>query len=217
MTYDFLDRDGNPVDVEYEKEEQMLVNKYISPDASVLELGARYGTVSCLISKILKDPTKHIAVEPDSSVISALERNKRVNGGKFRIYNGVVSKHSYDLNFIDSSFKHYEYGTYTTRSENSSIKNMSLNELQKMYDIEFDTIVADCEGFFCDFVDENPDILKNVKLLIYEQDGIPWDKMIKKYEKLDNILEECGFVRIHTLPHPKYDNNPHFHNVWLKR
>lgn len=217
MTHDFLDRDGNPVDVEYEKEEQMLVNKYISPDASVLELGARYGTVSCLISKILKDPTKHIAVEPDSSVISALERNKRVNGGKFSIYNGVVSKHSYDLNFIDSSFKHYEYGTYTTRSENSSIKNMSLNELQKMYDIEFDTIVADCEGFFCDFVDENPDILKNVKLLIYEQDGIPWNEMIKKYEKLDNILEEYGFVRIHTLPHPKYDNNPHFHNVWLKR
>lgn len=217
MMHNFLDRDGNPVDVDYEKEEQMLVKKYIPPDASVLELGARYGTVSCIISKVLKDPTQHVAVEPDPSVIEALERNKNVNGGKFHIYNGVVSKYGYNLNFIDSSFKHYEYGTYTTKTDNPTVKNMSLDEIQKTYNIKFDTIVADCEGFFCDFIDENPEILDNVNLLIYEQDGIPWDEMTKKYKKLDKILEDGGFVRVHTLPHPKYDNNPHFHNVWLKK
>jgi hypothetical protein len=41
----FIDRDGQPVDVSFEKEEQMLVKKYIPPDATVLEMGARYGTL----------------------------------------------------------------------------------------------------------------------------------------------------------------------------
>ena len=37
----------------YETHEQNLVKEYIKEDDIVLELGARYGTVSCLINSIL--------------------------------------------------------------------------------------------------------------------------------------------------------------------
>ena len=68
----FVNRDGSEVDIDFEKEEQMLIRTYIPSDATVLEMGARYGTVSCVISQVLNDPTKHVAVEPDSTVIEAL-------------------------------------------------------------------------------------------------------------------------------------------------
>ena len=73
----FVNRDGSEVDIDFEKEEQMLIRTYIPSDATVLEMGARYGTVSCVISQVLNDPTKHVAVEPDSTVIEALTENKK--------------------------------------------------------------------------------------------------------------------------------------------
>jgi FkbM family methyltransferase len=212
----FTDRDGNPVNVEYEKEEQFLVKTYLPKDACVLELGARYGTVSCVISEVLDDPTKHVAVEPDPTVIDALTKNGEENGGKFHIFNGIVSSKGHELQFIDPKFDFHEYGTYTRVTDNPTIVNKSLQELETIYNMKFDAIVADCEGFFYDFVIENEDAIKNMKILIYEQDGIPWVDMIEKYEKLDIMLPTFGFRRVHSIPHPKYENNPRFHNVWVK-
>tara|TARA_Y100000389_G_scaffold160617_1_gene162831 strand:- start:5097 stop:5753 length:657 start_codon:yes stop_codon:yes gene_type:complete len=212
----FVDRDGHQANVEYEAEEQFLVRKYIPKDAKVLELGARYGTVSCVLSEVLDDPTQHVAVEPDSSVIEALTKNRYTNGGKFHIFEGVVSKKGYELAFIDPKFDLHEYGTYTKETDTPTIKNMSLEDLSVTYDIKFDCIVADCEGFFCDFVDENHEAIKNMRVIIYEQDGIPWPMFMEKYKNLDVTLASYGFKRIHTIPHPKYENNPHFHNVWVK-
>lgn len=212
----FVDRNNEPANVEYEAEEQLLVRTYIPKDARVLELGARYGTVSCVISEVLDDPTQHVIVEPDQSVIEALRKNRDANGGKFHIFEGVVSKKGYELAFIDPKFDLHEYGTYTKESSTPSIKNVSLEKLSEMYNIEFDCMVADCEGFFCDFVEENPEAIKNMRVLIYEQDGIPWPKFMEKYKTLDETLTSYGFKRIHTIPHPKYENNKHFHNVWVK-
>jgi len=48
--------------------EQKLVNIYIQPDDVVLELGARYGTVSCNINKKLNNKLNQVSVEPDSRV-----------------------------------------------------------------------------------------------------------------------------------------------------
>jgi len=212
----FVDRDNQPANVDYEAEEQFLVRKYIPKDASVLELGARYGTVSCVISEVLEDPTQHVAVEPDHSVIEALTKNRDTNGGKFHIFEGVVSNKGSELAFIDPKFDLHEYGTYTKETDNPTIKNISIDKLSEMYNLKFDCVVADCEGFFCDFVEENPDAIKNMRVIIYEQDGIPWPKYAKRYETLDETLTSYDFKRVHTIPHPKYENNPHFHNVWVK-
>lgn len=47
----FYDRHGKVIDTAtLETEEQELAKKYIEPNDIVLELGARYGTVSCAIN-----------------------------------------------------------------------------------------------------------------------------------------------------------------------
>ena len=48
--------------------EQGLAQKYITPNDKVLELGARYGSVSIITNKIVNDKSTHYVVEPDSAV-----------------------------------------------------------------------------------------------------------------------------------------------------
>jgi len=57
-----------------EHAEQELAQKYIEKDDIVLELGARYGSVSCIINSKLCNKNNQISVEPDSRVWDALEK-----------------------------------------------------------------------------------------------------------------------------------------------
>jgi FkbM family methyltransferase len=212
----YIDREGQPVDIDFEIDQRVLVKSFISKHARVLELGARYGTVSCLISELIHDPTKHVAVEPDATVIEALETNKLVNGGQFHVYNGVISKDAYTINTVEPSHKYYEYATYTTKCSESDVQHMTLEALQRHYDVEFDTLIADCEGFLCDFVEENKDAMKQFKLIIFEKDGTPWSILEKRYEQMEDTLVTLGFKRKFSIPHPEYKNNPRLHNVWVK-
>ena len=88
----FYDENDNIVDhTKMELDEQMLVTKYINPDDIVLELGARYGTVSCTINKILNHKNQ-VVVEPDKRVWKALEDNMNRNKCEFHIIKGFISK-----------------------------------------------------------------------------------------------------------------------------
>jgi len=62
----------------WEKEEQDDAKKYILPTDCVLELGARYGTVSVVINKKLNNPSLHVVVEPDNNVWGLLRRIKKI-------------------------------------------------------------------------------------------------------------------------------------------
>lgn len=206
----FLNSKGGLADINFEKEEQTLVRKYVPKNATVLELGARYGTVSCVISEVLDDPTRHVAVEPDASVIEALKINRESNRGQFHIYEGVVSRFNYVLKRFDPD----EYGTYTEKSDQPSLNTLSLDKLQCKYNLKFDCIVADCEGFFPQFIEEFPWILDQVRVIIYEKDGVPWPK--ESYEKLDELLKSRNFTLVEAIPHPKWKNNPTYNSAWVK-
>ena len=92
-SFDIVDMKNKKVDTKnIEYPEQVMVNKYIEPDDVVLELGARYGSVSCQINKKLNNPRNHVAVEPDDRVWLALERNKLKNSCDFQIIKGFIGK-----------------------------------------------------------------------------------------------------------------------------
>ena len=78
---------------------RMLVKKYVSPDMKVLELAARYGSVSLYIDKLLHDAKlQQVSVEPDLKVQTALQSNKDSNSCSFNIYNGTIDRKSTRLN-----------------------------------------------------------------------------------------------------------------------
>jgi len=190
---------GNIVDINYfEKEEQDLANKYILEDDIVLELGARYGSVSVVVNRILDNKTSHVVVEPDERVWESLEENKISNDCQFNIIKGFISNKKLNLTDITS---YGGYGTTSIEDSGSKIPSYSLSEIKEKYKLNFNVLIADCEGFLETFYDENPDFFNNLRLIIFEKDRP--DKC--NYDKIINILSNKGYTQLLNG----------FQNVWM--
>lgn len=181
-----------------ERNEQLLVDRYILENDIVLELGARYGTVSCTINKKLNFKNNQVVVEPDNRVWSALENNMKINNCNFYIVKGFVSKEK--LNLTNLNCYKGGYGSKYEVDKKSKIDCITLNEIKKTYNLTFNVLVADCEGFLERFFDENPILYKELRLVIFEAD---WAKecnynKIKKNLKLNGFKEEVsGFQNVY--------------------
>ena len=184
---DFQNETGAQINTDcFEVEEQKLAEKYIKENDVVLELGARYGSVSCVINSKLNCKTNQVSVEPDDRVWNALERNKIVNKSNFHIVKGFISNKKLGLTALDSWIG---YGTTSIVDENSTIPSFSLKEVSDKYNLNFNVLVADCEGFLETFFDENPTFCDNLRLVIFEADCI--EKC--NYDKIKNMLRNKGF------------------------
>ena len=187
---DIKDRHGNPIDIDVlERAEQDLAREYIKEGDVVFELGARYGSVSCVINSKLNCKTNQVVVEPDERVWEALERNKDVNNCEFHIVKGFVSSKKLGLTAIDS---YNEYGTTSIEDESSTIPSYTLEEIKEKYNLNFNVLVADCEGFLETFFDENPTFYDGLRLIIFAED-YP-EKC--NYGKIRNTLFEKGFTKV---------------------
>jgi len=167
--------------------EQKLVNIYIQPDDVVLELGARYGTVSCNINKKLNNKLNQVSVEPDSRVWKALEGNRQRNDCHFHIVKGFISDKKLSLTNLNDYIDGYA-STYV-QDETSKIKHLSLDQVQEQYKLKFNTLVADCEGFLGEFFYQNPSFYDQLRMIIFEAD-YP-DKC--DYDSIRNTLHQKGF------------------------
>jgi hypothetical protein len=148
-------------------------------------LGARYGSVSVTVNEILDIKTNHVVVEPDERVWNALEKNKKNNNCEFEIVKGFVSNKTFDLtNKSDWS----GYGTTCVESTTSVIPSYSF----KSFNLPFNVLIADCEGFLEIFLDENPELYSQLRLMIFEAD-YPGKC---NYQKIKNNLIHFGFQKI---------------------
>ena len=182
---------GEKVDTNHwEKREQEHAHLFVEPTDVVLELGARYGSVSVVINRKLNNPLNHVAVDPDQRIWECLERNKAINNCGFHILKGVVSKTPVALTDLT------ECAGYGTRSfqtiEPTSVKSYTLEEVQEMYGLKFTTLVADCEGFLGIFFEENPWMYDQLNTVLYEMD-YP-EKC--DYELIAKNLKEHGLTNL---------------------
>lgn len=197
-----LNEEGTQIDTtQFEWPEQLLANGMIRADDCVLELGARYGSVSCVINAKLKDKTKHVCVEPDERVWTVLENNKERNRCQFHILKGCISNTPRSLtNF--SVF--YGYGTSSYQDTTSTIPSYRLDEVKEMFGIkDFTALVADCEGCLEDFLNENLSLLDSLRILLFEQDYPEHCN----YNKIFDILKEHDFIQ----------KKSGLHTIWMRK
>ena len=197
-----VDLFGNKVNINcVEKCEQDLANQYILENDVVLELGARYGSVSCIINSKLNNKNNQVVVEPDDRVWDALEKNKNSNNCKFNIVKGFISNKKLDLINLDICLG--GYGSTFIENNNTKIPSYSLNEITNKHNLNFNVLVADCEGFLEVFFDENPDFYDKLRLIIFEAD----------------YPEKCNYNKIkNTLIKKKFSKIWEGHqNVWIKK
>jgi FkbM family methyltransferase len=165
--FDLVDEDcKTKIDIEhYEPHEMRQAWEFIEPDDIVLELGCRIGAVSCTIAKKLNNPRNLVSVEPDQRAYSALLRNREKNNLDFQIFHGFISD-------VPLALRETGVWTYSFPDPSSKIPRCTLEELQKNTGCKFNVLVADCEGFLQQFYEENPWFFDQIRLIIFERDGV---------------------------------------------
>jgi hypothetical protein len=179
--------------VEIERPEQELIAKFLPMECCVLEMGGHSGTTSLIINKILKDPTKHVLVEPAQHSIPKLLKTQEIYNTQFKIAHGFVGRHRAEHEKL--------------WNECANCKMFDLPELENMVGQPFDVLVIDCEGAFYNILMDMPEILDTVKLIIIELDGPD-----EKVPFVRNTLIEHKFELVHSQTHP-YLNNGDITNV----
>ena len=180
------------------RDEQILADKYITSSCKILELGGRYGTVSCVANNKLDDPKQHVVVEPDKNVLSVLHTNRSTHNAYFHIYPGVVSNKPLYISYNG-------YATMTNENGSVEVPSLSLQQLTKQYNVKFNTLIADCEGCFPTFVRDNPDFVKQLDLILLERD----QATPEAYAFVDDFLSNNGFMLVDSL-------NNGFQQVWKR-
>ena len=208
---DIRDQNGKSVNIAFlEKPEQDLAQKYIKENDIVFELGARYGSVSCIINSKLKCKTNQVVVEPDERVWDALERNKIANNCEFHIIKGFVSAKKLALTNLDNYYG--GYGATFIEQVESTIPCYTMDEIKEKYNLKFNVLVADCEGALYYILQDFPKMLNDIKTIIMENDY----KDINHKLKVDEILKANQFLRKFVKAGGWGPCSEFFYEVWKK-
>ena len=185
---------------EYEKSERILVNKYISPNDSVLELGGSLGVVACSINSILSNQKNHVVLEPNKSIIRYLEKNKLKNNFHFKIEDKILSDESKisfycDNNFLISTVK---------KKPNTIVQGIKINDLEKQNNLKFNFLVMDVEGSEVEVLKHLVNNKNNINKIIMETHFTHGfineaDRMI-----MNSNLSSLGFILIEKIENVEY-------------
>lgn len=185
----------------YERDEQLIVAKYITEKDTVLELGARYGSVSCIINKIIENKSNQVSVEPDPGVWNVLEKNMKINGCDFHIFKGIISSKNYSLK-LNGYGSTIDINDSITKMQSVNTPNISLENLQNSLGLRFNVLVADCEGFLETFLNENPILYKQLDKIIFECDrsdvcdyNLIKTELLKHNFKAKEIGLQCVYIK----------------------
>jgi FkbM family methyltransferase len=187
--------------------EQKMIARYLTGNENVLEIGGNIGRSSLIISSILRNKSKNlVTLESSLHISKQLEINRDLNNFKFHIENAALSNRKLiQKNWITKPSDVLEEG-YTW------VNTITLKNLKNKYNINFDTIVLDCEGAFYYILMDMPEILNGINLIIMENDY----NEISHKNYIDDVLNKNKFNKIYSESGgwgPCYNN---FFEVWKK-
>ena len=169
--------------------EQLLAVEYITGKENVLEIGGNIGRNSLIIASILNNHnnTNLVTLECCASIAAQLSHNRNQNNLFFHVENAALSKT--DLYQPDGQWQTVQ----TNLPGHTKLNTITFDELEKKYKIQFDTLVMDCEGAFYYILQDMPEMLKNINLIIMENDY----NLVEHKEFVDRCLMDSGLHRVH--------------------
>lgn len=177
---------------EAEYPEQLMCMRNVKENDRVLEIGGNMGRTAHIIHTIINNPKNHIVMECNKETAQQLRENLDMNGyTDLRIETAALSK--------TKLYNSYKWGGPKPVEESEVTSDMvvqptiSYSELCEKYDIDFDVIVADCEGSLFYILLEDPNILDNIHTIVIEND---YNDMNHKLA-VDVILKQKGFSLVY--------------------
>jgi len=193
-------------DLNEELPEQKMVIRYLTGNEKVLEIGGNIGRNSLIIASILGNNNNLVTLESNINTADLLRENRDLNNFNFHIEYSALSNRKLIQKGWDTIPSNVLLPDY------SWVNTITFDNLKAKYNIEFDTLVLDCEGAFYYILMDMPEILNNINLIIMENDY--YDISQKNY--IDNILINNNFNRVYIERGgwgPCYNN---FFEVWKK-
>ena len=187
--------------------EQKMVVRYLKGQEKVLEIGGNIGRNSLVIASILENSNNLVTLESDVNISKQLSENRDLNNMKFHIESSALSKRKLiQRDWVTKPSETLEPGF-------KWVNTITLENLKTKYNIEFDTLVLDCEGAFYYILKDMPEILDNINLIIMENDYNVLEQ--KKY--IDNILTKNNFYVDYTEKGGWGPCRNNFFEVWKKK
>ena len=170
--------------------EQTMVVQFLDPAAKVLELGANIGRNTLMIASVLQDQRNLVSLECDPVSVEMLRNNRFANRFAFHIEPSALSYRQL-----------IQKGWQTKPSEDvppgyARVATITFEELLSKYDIEFDTLVADCEGALYWILRDSEALLEKLHTVILEADYPSVDHKIA----VEGTFRCHGFERIYSEP-----------------
>lgn len=187
--------------------EQLMATRFLKGHEKVLEIGGNIGRNSLIIASILNNQSNLVVLESDPDIAIQLKENREINKMSFRVESSALSKrkliqHGWDT--IPSDELHNGY---------KSVPIIDFEQLNKKYNINFDTLVLDCEGAFFFILIDMPEILNNVNMIIMENDY----KDIRQKQYIDQILKNNNMKVVFSQEGGWGPCEKFFFEVWQKQ
>jgi FkbM family methyltransferase len=188
--------------------EQLLTVQFITGNENILELGGNTGRNSVVMGKILNEHnnTNLVVLECNKNVAQQLAHNRNINNLFFHVEPCALSVQPIYQKEGEWVTEHSPKPGYT------KVDNISFTELETKYNIQFDTLVMDCEGAFYYILQEMPNILQNIKLVIMENDY----NTLEQKRFVDEKMRQNGLERVHWEAGGWGPCYPFFYEVWKR-
>lgn len=178
----------------YEKQERRYLKQYLPKNATVLELGACLGVVSCLTNRLLDRPEKHVVVEANPNLIPVIEQNKKRNNCSFAIEHCMISDQPANRFFLGKTI----LMSSNRRHSDTAIEvpGKTIADLEQQYEMSFDALVMDIEGGELEFLRQNREKLKTLNVIFMEVHPHPEILSQQDVAECLDILQKSGFELI---------------------
>uniref|UniRef100_A0A6C0E266 Methyltransferase FkbM domain-containing protein n=1 Tax=viral metagenome TaxID=1070528 RepID=A0A6C0E266_9ZZZZ len=186
--------------------EQKMVVRYLIGKEKVLEIGGNIGRNSLVIASILENSNNLVTLESDTTIANQLTENRDMNNFHFNIEPSALSNRKLIQKDWDTLPSDVLQEGYTW------VNTITLDRLKTKYNIEFDTLVLDCEGAFYYILLDMPEILNGINLIIMENDY--HDASKKDY--IDETLKKNNFMRHYVESGGWGPCSDYFFEVWKR-
>ena len=197
-----------------EWDEWVMSTALLTPAHTILELGARYGTTSCVLARATNNSGGVVSVEPDSSVYNDLLYNRDAHHCNFHVVMGTMGPSRQKVN--PRLMNGYGRTTLRARQDEMATDAFNYRSIERRIGRRFNAALVDCEG--CIFSLLQTDLLEQLELVLMEEDGEGITP--SSYAPVHARLRELGYARV-WQSHDTFDPKAKWsqtlvHSAWAR-